>query len=159
MFRASPDKLSKLIPAAMVLFSLLMAGIGFALENTDYLIIDALPAVFILVLTGVCYLYSPKGYSVNSSFIFVHRLAGKFPISRQEIASVREIDPREMKRAWRMAGNGGVFGYTGWYSSSNLGKMRWFVTRRDRAVLVEMQSGRKYLLSPDEPQALLDALS
>ncbi len=159
MYKSSLDKLSRIIPAAMCLFALLMAGIGYAQEKTDFLIIYAIPSVFMLVLTAACYLYSPKGYSVDSSFLFVHRLAGTFKIPRAEILHIRQIDSKELGRVWRMAGNGGVFGYTGWFSSSKLGKMRWFVTRRDRAVLVELQSGRKYLLSPDEPQALLDALS
>ena len=159
MFKASLDKVSKVIPAVMLLFSLVTIVIGLVRETNDFLYLSAFPAMLVLVVTAGCYVYSPQGYSVQEDSILVHRRVGSFSIPRKDIQSLVPLDRKELGRCWRLAGNGGVFGYTGWFSSSTQGKMRWFVTRRDRALLIVLHSGRKYLLSPDEPQAMLDALS
>jgi hypothetical protein len=67
------------------------------------------------------------------------------------------ISEAELGRAWRMMGNGGVFGYTGYYSSSNIGKMRWFVSQRKNYVLITMNNDSKFLLSPDDVAGFLAA--
>ncbi len=83
---------------------------------------------------------------------------GKFFISRKDIASIRPLSESELGGEWRMAGNGGVFGYTGWFSSGKIGKMRWFVTQRKNYVLIELNSGSKILLSPDDVGGFMESM-
>jgi hypothetical protein len=94
---------------------------------------------------------------VEIDHIIVHRIASNFFISRKEIKSIVKISLEEMGMPWRTFGNGGVFGYTGYYSSSNVGKMRWFVSQRKNYILITMNNERKYLVSPDDVAGFLAA--
>lgn len=103
-------------------------------------------------------MYQPLGYIVETNSLHIVRRIGKFTISRKTIEKVIPLTAEDLGFAWRMAGNGGVFGYTGWYSSGKIGKMRWFVTQRKNYVLVETSKGSKYLLSPDDDQGFIKSL-
>lgn len=159
MFKASLDRLSKWITACVVV--LLLAPIiiiGFAAHHAELWAL--LPMVMLLVgLLGATYLYSPKAYSINDEHIIIHRIAGPFYIPRKEIQEIQSITKSELGVVWRTFGNGGMFGYTGYFSSRTIGSMRWFVTQRKNYVLITLIKGKKYLLSPDDPEAFLAALA
>jgi hypothetical protein len=156
MFKASLDITSKIVTSSLVLFVITIA----ILENTFLKTNEPfiyLPVLFLLPLLIVTYIYSPKFYSVDMDYIIVHRKVSNFFISRKEIKSTVKISSVEMGMPWRTFGNGGVFGYTGYYSSSKLGKMRWFVSQRKNYVLITMNNDSKYLLSPDDVAGFLAA--
>ena len=156
MFKASLDITSKIVTSSLVFFVFTIA----ILENTFLKTNEPfiyLPVVLLLPLLIGTYIYSPKSYSVDMDYIIVNRIARNFFISRKEIKSTVKISAEEMGMPWRTFGNGGVFGYTGYYSSSKLGKMRWFVSQRKNYVLITMKNERKYLVSPDDVAGFLAA--
>jgi roadblock/LC7 domain-containing protein len=157
MFKASLDNLAKYLPFVLVGFVLLIfITIGVTIENGS-IFVALLPALPICIITIGAYYYSPLYYEVEMDSIAIVRKAGKFFIARKDIKALSAISEAELGRAWRMMGNGGVFGYTGYYSSSNIGKMRWFVSQRKNYVLITMNNDSKFLLSPDDVAGFLAA--
>ncbi len=158
MFKASLDKMAQVIPALMVLLSFGMLTLPYFTNDKTFELITIFPTLLILVIVFFSYLYSPQGYEINLDSIAVVRKMGKFFISRKDIASIRTLSESELGGVWRMAGNGGVFGYTGWFSSGKIGKMRWFVTQRKNYILIELNSGKKILLSPDDVGGFMESM-
>ncbi len=83
-------------------------------------------------------------------------------IPRETIASVRVIDRRELKReiGWGMrVGAGGLWGAFGWLWTQRRGVIQMYVTRMDRFVWIERTDGRPWLITPEEPEEFVRALS
>lgn len=150
MYKASLDKNARLIPYVMAAFAIALLIVGFVNKSEMAPLVLSVPSAFILVLILGCRAYMPLGYTIDAGHINVERKMGQFSISRAEIEKISIVNDSELGRTWRMMGNGGIFGYTGWFSSANYGKMRWFVTSREKYILIQMYSGKKYLLSPDD---------
>jgi hypothetical protein len=53
-------------------------------------------------------------------------------------------------------GNGGLFGYYGWYSSSNIGSFFCYGTQRKNRILIQMKSGEKFIITPDDTGILAE---
>ncbi len=73
-------------------------------------------------------------------------------IDRNNIQSVREIDESQVKNSLRTFGVGGFFGNFGKFWNGKLGKMTWYVTRKNNFVLVETKDQKKIILTPDKPE-------
>lgn len=158
MFQATLDRNAKIIPYVMGAFAVALIIVGFFVDKQLGPWVFSFPSAVILVVILGCRAYMPLGYTIDNDQIAVERKMGRFIIPRSEIESVQVVSPEDLGRTWRMAGNGGVFGYTGWFSSSKFGTMRWFATSRERGVLLQLRSGKKYLLSPDDAQGFVKAL-
>jgi hypothetical protein len=83
-------------------------------------------------------------------------------IARGDIASVRVIDAATLKRdiGWGLrVGAGGLWGGFGWLYTQHRGKVRMYVSRTDRFVWLEPRRGPPWLLTPDDLDAFVAALS
>jgi hypothetical protein len=158
MFKASLDRTAKITPYAMGAFALILIIVGFTINDKLAPWIFSFPSAVILVIILGCRAYMPLGYTIDSTSITVERKMGSFLIPRKDIQDTQVVTAEELGRTWRMAGNGGVFGYTGWFSSSKFGTMRWFATSREQGVLITMHSGKKFFLSPDDAKGFISAL-
>jgi hypothetical protein len=67
------------------------------------------------------------------------------------------VDAEAMRRSLRICGNGGLFSFSGWYRSKRLGVFRAYVTDLNRTVVLTFPR-RKIVLSPDQPEAFVEAL-
>jgi hypothetical protein len=117
-------------------------------------------AVLITTFAGllvVTYLYSITGYTVDTDFVIVNRPLYNVKIKRSDITEHRVLTDEEMKWSIRTFGVGGLFGYLGRFTNSNIGSMTWYATRRGNYVLL-VAGGKKIVLTPDEPQAFIAAL-
>lgn len=112
----------------------------------------AVPAA-ILVPTA---LLTVRGYELAGRELLVERLLWKTPIWLESVRSV-EADADAMRRSIRLWGNGGLFGFTGWFWNKKLGRHRVFVTDPKRAVVLRM-SQRTVVVSPDDPARFIHAL-
>ncbi len=65
--------------------------------------------------------------------------------------------PTAMAGSLRIAGNGGLFSFTGWFWSRRLGRYRAFVTDPARSVVLKF-SDRTVVVSPDVPEEFVAAL-
>src|ERR1700736_6000524 len=83
-------------------------------------------------------------------------------IPRADIRPVPIIDRPTLRRetGWGMrVGAGGLFGAFGYLWTTRRGLVRMFVSRTDRFVWIERRSERPWLITPDQPDAFVRALS
>ena len=156
-FNASLDKLSKLVTAIIAITSLVLIVVGVIKMQEDAQLL-IFPISLLSVTLFITFLYAPLGYEINPQNISFIRRVNSFVIPRSEILSIEPLSDDEMGRAWRLFGNGGMFGYTGWFSSSKQGRMRWFVSQRKNYIAITLQNHKKYIVSPDDVDGFMQAI-
>ncbi|HMT34671.1 MAG: hypothetical protein IPL09_05730 [Bacteroidetes bacterium] len=156
-FNASLDKLSKLVTAIIAITSLVLIVVGVIKMQEDAQLL-IFPISLLSVTLFITFLYAPLGYEINPQNISIIRRVNSFVIPRSEILSIEPLSDDEMGRAWRLFGNGGMFGYTGWFSSSKQGRMRWFVSQRKNYIAITLQNHKKYIVSPDDVDGFMQAM-
>jgi hypothetical protein len=121
------------------------------------------PAVFILVIYAWIWLLArPTAFVVHPRAIEITWPLKHGEIPRDDIRAVRIIDRPTLRRetGWGMRiGAGGLFGAFGYLWTSRRGLVRMFVTRTDRFVWIERTRERPWLITPEQPDAFVRALS
>ena len=143
----------KVITAVVVGIVLIMTVLPSVMPGVEF----PAPVVSIMVFLVIgCLLLGVNGYTVRDGRLLVHRLgwATKFDLSG---LSGLEINPHAMMGSIRLFGNGGIFCFVGWYRASVIGRYRAYVTDPAKSVVLEF-GNRKIVVSPDDPEAFVDAL-
>lgn len=145
---------SRLLIVMSIIGSVLCIGLGFVPHLRIYPFaplgfISVLMLLVVLMPLG-CLFFSVTGYTVENRWLLVHRLGWKTKIPLEELQSA-VADPGAMDRSIRLFGNGGLFSFTGWYSNSQLGRFRAFVTDLKLAVVLTFPK-RKIVVSPERPE-------
>ena len=110
-------------------------------------------AVWVMMLA--LFAFGPSGYSFESHDLVVHRRAWSSErISLSGLTGVR-MGPDLMRGSIRTFGNGGIFGFTGWFYNSKLGRYRVWVTDPKRVVVLEFGE-RRIAVSPGRPNLFVD---
>lgn len=112
-------------------------------------------AVPILILLPAA-LLTVRGYELAGRELLIQRLFWKTHLWLEGVQSV-EADPEAMRRSIRLCGNGGLFGFTGWFWNKKLRTHRVFVTDPKRAVVLRL-SQRTLVVSPDDPERFVREL-
>ena len=102
-------------------------------------------------ILGSLYLWAPRAYTVTDNKIVVKRLLGDFQITVAQ-------KPERWRWTWwgiRLFGSGGLYGYYGCFSFRGLGRVCMHATNRNNLVLVKDEKGRRFLLSPSEPDKFI----
>ena len=119
--------------------------------------------LFILVIYAWIWLLSrPTAFVVHPRTLEVTWPLKRREIPRDDIQAVRVIDRPTLRRevGWGMrVGAGGLFGAFGYLWTTKRGLVRMFVSRTDRFVWIERRSERPWLITPDQPDAFVRALS
>ncbi|HNF72373.1 MAG TPA: hypothetical protein PLP34_08165, partial [Chitinophagaceae bacterium] len=123
-FHASIDNGVKIITGSLILFALLFIGGILLFSPNEIKFFLCLINTPLLLIVFFAWLYSPVSYTVSGGDVIINRKIGNVYLHIKDWENVRPVSEHELGRVWRMAGNGGLFGYTGWFSTS-LGKMRW----------------------------------
>lgn len=110
-----------------------------------------------LILSGA-YLYSVTGISLDDKSLYIERPIGAKKILIHDILEANPIDKKELKGTIRGFGNGGIFGYYGKFFNSKFGSMTWYVTRRDRLIMLKLRNSKLILISPDD-SSLVDLIN
>ncbi len=113
--------------------------------------------LFIPLVPLVSWAWSPRAVTLEGGELRVLRRAWRaaaYPL--REVTEVAVLPPRWLLGSVRTFGNGGLFGYYGWFWRKG-GAFRLFATRRDRLVEVVV-GGKRVVVSPDEPARLADAI-
>jgi hypothetical protein len=100
---------------------------------------------------GSPYFWAPRAYTVTDNKIVVKRLIGDFQITAAQ-------KPERWRWTWwgiRLFGSGGLYGYYGYFSFRGLGRVCMHATNRNNLVLVKDEKGRRFLLSPSEPDKFI----
>jgi hypothetical protein len=74
--------------------------------------------------------------------------------SKEDIQTAELVDSGKLGSMIRTMGNGGLFGYYGWYNSSNIGSFFYYGTQRKNRILIQMKNGEKYIITPDDTSLL-----
>lgn len=138
--------------AITALFFFLAVGPYFLLsmvgnKHTAYYTIPVCACIYI-----VAYAFHPINYQITENELIVQRPFFNARFDRSNIKSAELIMRNEIGGSIRTFGIGGLFGYTGTFANFSIGKMTWYVTRKDKMVLIEMFDNKKIVFSPDEPQ-------
>jgi len=98
-----------------------------------------------------------RGYVLTKDGILIKRLWWNTVLPFAEMRSI-EVEPLALSHSFRTCGNGGLYSFTGFYWSSQLGHFRAYVTDLNRTVIVHMRN-RTAVLSPDDPAAFARSVS
>jgi hypothetical protein len=107
-FRASMDWRTRLITAGAVLLLLTIPGL--LLARPVFGVVVFIVAGTNALVCLVSFLWAPRGYTVASRQIQVHRPVGKAIIPLVSVQSLRRAEPADVKGLRRTFGNGGLFG-------------------------------------------------
>jgi len=113
----------------------------------------ALGSVLLIPLAALPFVI--RGYTITKDGILVRRLWWNTVLPFADIVSV-EAEPLALNSSFRTCGNGGMYSFTGYYWSRQLGHFHAYVTDLNRTVIVRMKN-RTAVLSPDDPEAFARA--
>jgi Bacterial PH domain len=146
-FKASFDWMVKLITIAFCLFFLTFFVLWFINIETSR---TPIFSVIMLIILGIVYLFHVQNYEVTHKSIKINRLIRSKQIDFSTIKNVYKVKNDDLGFMIRTFGNGGIFGFMGFYKSQIYGNMRLFGTQQRNYVIVETNL-TKYVLTPDEP--------
>jgi len=155
-YKSSLDVVARVVPWFLLFIAAVIAvPLG---SNFSAMGISALPAllfgpVLIVALYISMYLLKTLSIGVDDHAITINRKVKPVSILFSEISSIRRVD--DMRFAIRTLGNGGVFGYTGYFYKKGIGTMLWYCTQRANYILIEKTSGKKIVITPDDADEFL----
>lgn len=157
-FSVSLDKSAKVITLLIglafgVALFLSVFNPPFLKNEVPYLLTLILGVTFLL-----CFILSPTGYSILDEELIIHRRFKNVVLRKSEINKAESVDSKRLKWVMRSLGVGGLFGYFGRFWNKEFGSMTWYVTNRNKFVLLEMKNGNRLFLSPDDPELLAGKL-
>jgi hypothetical protein len=122
-----------------------------------------IPALLLIVIYAwVWTRFRPTVFVVSPKTVEVIWPLKRRRIRRDQISAVRLIDGAELRRqvGWGMrVGAGGLWGGFGWLWTSRRGIVQMYVSRLDRFVWIEQGSERPWLITPEQPEAFVRALT
>jgi hypothetical protein len=160
--REYPMSLSRGTAVVSALGTLLTVGIPaftwFTLSGGPGVVgaIVLVPTLLVPLVPVGAWALAPKAVALEGGELRVIRRAWRdaaWPLARVE--SVEILPPRALRGAIRSFGNGGLFGYYGWYYRK--GAFRLFATRLDRLVELRIE-GKRVVVSPDDPARFVEGL-
>lgn len=97
-----------------------------------------------------------RGYTLDKDELRVQRL---LTTTHLPLATLRAAwaDPAVCRDSIRVAGNGGLFSFTGWFQNPRLGRYRMLATDLRRGVVLQFQD-RVVVITPASPAAFLEHL-
>jgi len=107
-----------------------------------------IPLLMVALLLG-CYAGSIKAVIVTDGTIIVERKIGERVYPMNEITAVQHVTD-ELDLSLRLFGNGGLFGYMGWFRSGAIGTYQANANRRDARILLTFKDGKQLVLSADQ---------
>jgi hypothetical protein len=162
-FNCKLDAVSKIITALMgPIFILWPWVILVALKNEpdrsyQYLLM-AIGILLLIVYVG-CYLYMPLHYSINKSTLSIARKINTTHYNIADINTIQATSKKEMGFVLRVMGNGGIFGYTGYFNCKSIGRMLWYVTNTQELILIKFINGKSICLSPSDAAGFVEAIN
>jgi hypothetical protein len=143
IYKASLDKTAILITSLVTLIFGALIVFNFSLPL----------AIFLILIYLICLLLKPLSYEITQDELIIRRLIKSVRINRNDIKSLELIEKATLSGTIRTFGVGGLFGWYGKFANFKLGAMTWYVTRRDKPVLIIKKDSKKILISPDEAEA------
>jgi len=147
---------------SLTLFLLALPVIFFAIAASGTRLLEVPGFLLVALYAWVWLRFRPSRFVVHPDALEIRWPLKRRRIPRREIAIVRLIEPAEMWRdiGWGMrVGAGGLWGGFGWLWTKRRGIVQMYISRTDRFVWIERGTGRPWLITPEEPEAFVRALS
>lgn len=109
--------------------------------------------LFFMLILFYTYLHRPTQYQVDKDSIIIRRPIGNVEIKVSDINRVDRIHHDLLKTATK----GGAFGYFGNFET-DLGRIRFYATRRDRMVMLTKHDKTKIILTPDNQDEFIQSV-
>ena len=151
-FGAHHDRMTQIISGSAVV--LLVAIPLMAIRSGTVAIVLAL---FSAAAIALAYGYSPRGFEISDGAFRVKRLMGDVVFPLTSLRFVRDANPADFRGSVRLWASGGLFGYYGLFWSKALGKSKWYVTDRSKAIVLTYGS-QTVLVSPEDHDGFVAAI-
>ena len=102
--------------------------------------------VSIAPLPIICFMLSPRRLYLIGNALIIKRWVGKITILTQDIVSISPADKSTILSSTRIMGNGGYFGFYGYYHNRQYGKFRMFASEITDLYLIETKR-QKFVVS------------
>jgi hypothetical protein len=157
-------RLARMSPLILVLTLILLAIPVILLANVALgRSLLAVPALLVIgIYVWVWLRFRPSVFIVRPDVIEVAWPLKRRRIPREDIANVRILQQGELRREVRWGarvGAGGLWGGFGWLWTSRRGIVQMYISRTDQFVWIERKNGRPWLVTPEEPEAFVRAVS
>jgi hypothetical protein len=157
-------RLARMSPLILILTLILFAIPIIFLANVAFgrsLLVA--PALLVIAIYSWIWLrFRPSVFVVRPDVIEVAWPLKRRRIPRNDIANVRLLERGELRRevGWgARVGAGGLWGGFGWLWTSRRGIVQMYISRTDQFVWIERKNGRPWLITPEEPEAFVRAVS
>jgi hypothetical protein len=154
-YTSSLDIVARVVPWFLLFLAVMITiplVLNFSAMGTGAIPFALFGPVLIVVLYISMYLLKTLSIRVDEYAITIDRKVKPVIIPFSEISSIRKVD--DMRFAIRTFGNGGVFGYTGYFYKKGIGSMVWYCTQRTNYILIET-NGKKIVITPDDADGFL----
>ncbi len=111
----------------------------------------AIPLLFISLW------YAPLSIELTDNEIYINRSIS--PSKRIPLADIASVKRHNPKNAIRLCASGGFLGYWGMFSEPKVGKYFGYFGNTADCFLVELKSGKKYLLGCKNPDEMVEAIN
>lgn len=92
-----------------------------------------------------------RGYVLTETHIEVRRLGWSTVLPLAGLIAVTG-EPEGLHGSLRLFGNGGLFGFSGWFWNRRIGRFRAYATDPGRVVLLRYRDGKKVVVTPHDVQ-------
>jgi len=157
-------RLAPMSPALRVSTLVLLAlPVGFIAMAVLWHPVFWFPGSLVVVIYAWTWLrFRPTRFVVGPEAVDVVWPLKRRRIPRAGITGVRLVDAPDLRRevGWGVrVGAGGLFGGFGWLWTSRRGIVQMYISRTDRFVWIERGPERPWLVTPEEPDAFVRALT
>lgn len=105
------------------------------------------------------YGYSPRSYIISNKHLIIQRPFDKKIFDKNKIQSIKPIKKSDLKGTIRTFAVGGLFGYYGDFKNKKFGEMIWYVTNRNKIILIETINDKKILISPENNERFIKEMT
>ena len=148
---ATLDKTAKIITVIMLL---LLVGLLYPIlkgGKTGGSIVTAVIDSLLFFLTVYSYYFSTSGYQITNGKLIIERPVGKKVISLKNLQDIHSYQKIDKGFTLRTFGNGGLFGYFGYFDNDKIGRFKLYSTKGSDFVILEFGK-EKIGISPDQPE-------
>jgi hypothetical protein len=138
----------------VVAFVMLYFGVNTYFAIGAY--VQFFPVGILFIVLVVSYLMSSTGYSISEKELNIIHPIGAKTLALEDIKSALEINKSDIMWSLRTFGVGGVFGFYGKFYNRKFGRMNFYMSQYKNLILIETQSGKKLVISPDKLELLDD---
>ncbi len=107
-------------------------------------------------MTVLTFPFAPLRYVITDKNIIIRRFGPDIKIPLENLADIRTIERKELRKCIRVCGCGGMFGCMGLFYSKTLGFFRASITNSRQLVVIYRTKGRPFLISPDDREGFVE---